>query len=148
MKRRSQRAPFAIVVATVVPTLLSGLVGCADRAQPQTTECYPIDPLLDHPDNNGTQYCGIEAGGLPDPRFGYAETREVFIAVPLDEGPCDRCDTQRLEALLRAKVEEECDLPYELEPLCYAPGREGTNQACWVMGLYYSDCDKVTYPPR
>jgi len=55
--------------------------------------------------------------------------------------PCDPCDLERFDGLLRDKIEEECDLPYEFVRGCYVPSEETSNGRCWVAGLYFSNCD-------
>ncbi|MEM7156227.1 MAG: hypothetical protein AAF799_25465 [Myxococcota bacterium] len=118
---------------------------CTTRNAPEDDDdrvCYVVDPSLGHdPADINRPYCGWAVGGLPEPPEGFESTRKVFVAFDVDQGePCDPCDPEHFDALLREKVEEECNGDYELVRGCYVPTEESTNGHCWVAGLYYSNC--------
>lgn len=133
---------YSLIVAAVVATGGSlFLCACSDR--PSEESCYPRDSAPDSdPSDPFPPYCRWPSGELPEPPDGFEFTRKVFVAFePTEDAPCDPCDLERFDAMLRAKIEEECNTPYELVRGCYAPSEETSNGSCWVEGLYYSNCD-------
>lgn len=108
--------------------------GCGPDSDAQ---CYIRDPGLDWEGDplSGPHYCGEFR--LPDPPEGYARVNQVFVAFePTEDQPCDPCDVERFDELLRAEIERQCPgQPYSnLERGCYIPPEK--NDFCWVVGTY------------
>lgn len=108
--------------------------------------CVEIDPSRDFTGSpSRREICGWELGLPPGPAAGYAKAHRVSVAFPVtDDAPCDPCDMERFEDLLRAEVETKCGgLDYEdLEVGCFIPPDEDSD-LCWVIGSYSSSYDHV-----
>ncbi len=115
--------------------VVGALLSCSDRAT--RGECYqPFTPT------DGTTFCEWGPGELPDPPEPSLSTHQVSLAfAPTQDMPCDPCDVEAFDALLRAEIETVCDQPYELMRGCYIRPEETTNGSCWVAGVYFSDCN-------
>jgi hypothetical protein len=134
-------------------------VACND---PGTREdgCYAKHVSLDqltpdtHPDvlllhATGCEWAEIDANhpfGLPlppPPDDRYGQMWGVVAAFEVtDNDPCDPCDVERLDALLRARIDETCGMPYDhFTRGCYATPEETNTNYCSVAAIYASDCN-------
>lgn len=105
--------------------------------------CYERDPSLDYDGDPAfrPQSCGWDAT-LPDPPDGYARTNKIWATfTPSEDAPCDPCDVERLDQLLRDKIEERCPgQKYTgLARACYAAPEESGNEYCSVAGTYFAN---------
>ena len=122
---------------------LVSAIGCGDDADPN---CYPLDPMLEFTAPS-IPLCEYRSSEIPPPPAGYANRYRVGAAfTPTDENPCDPCDREHFDALLKAQIQQdlvsECDEPYaDFEGLCYSPPSE-TQDYCSVLGMYASNCEQ------
>lgn len=106
-------------------------------------QCYRRDSALDWEGSPTSRpYCDWQQGELPMPPPEFARTNKVFVAFDAtDEHPCDPCDVEGFDELLRAEIERQCPgEPYsDLTRGCYIPENESTNGQCWVEGIYFAN---------
>jgi hypothetical protein len=131
--------------------LMSALLvaaGCSDDGQ--EANCYPLDPMLDY-EWPSLPLCDYHASEIPEPPPGYAHRYRVgVIFVPTEENPCEPCDRDHFDALLKSQIKEdlvaECDEPFaDFQGLCYAPPSDpesATEKFCRVFGMYASNCEQ------
>lgn len=125
--------------------VVAGPGSCADEPSVEGGgECYPLDPMLPI-DPPSFPHCGWPAGQLPEPPSGFARTNRVGVEFTAsDDAPCDPCDTERFDGLLKERIAMECDQPYTaFERGCYRPpdgSDSGPGQRCVVLGIYASNC--------
>jgi hypothetical protein len=121
-------------------------------------ECYEQLPRPPEPDSGTPEeivklpYCSWTVSTLPDPPEGYAFTHRVSAHfVPSEDDPCDPCDVDRLDALLRAAIEDKtsqdtpsCARMEPSEPMrgCVHPPDE-TSAECRVLGVFFSNYNDV-----
>ena len=122
---------------------LSGVLlgmSCSDRRTQQ--QCYARDASLDYTGNLAFKpFCDWD-DGLPEPPQGTEYTWKVTACFePTDDKPCDPCDVERFDALLKAKIEERCDQPWDgFTRGCYVPPEEQTEGYCCAHAIYFSNC--------
>lgn len=130
--------------------LATGTALATSCRPPVEDECYETLP---RPEIDPTQdpttlpYCSWTVSTLPDPPEGYAFTYRVSASfVPSEDEPCDPCDVERLDALLRAAIEEKtsqdapsCARMQPSEPVraCVHPPDESSDE-CVVAGVFFS----------
>lgn len=119
-------------------------LACADDDAPSDdAACYPVDPELPIVPPI-VPHCEWRPGEFPEPPEGYAQTHPVSVSfVPTDDQPCDPCNVELFDMLLKAEIERECNAPYAaFERGCYVPpdGTAGAGTLCQVRGIYASDC--------
>jgi hypothetical protein len=102
--------------------------------------CYELDPMLEYTPPF-IPHCEWRPGELPEPASGYDNAWPITVTfVPTEDEPCDPCDTERLDARLKAKIEEVCDQPYGgFTRACYEPP-DASDDRCTIRAVYSSDC--------
>lgn len=105
--------------------------------------CYALDPELPIIPPS-VPHCNWQPGEFPAPPKGYAKTNRVSVEfLPSDDEPCDPCNVELFDALLKTEIERECNEPYTAFVRgCFLPpdGTAGLGKLCQVRGLYASDC--------
>jgi len=118
-------------------------IGCQPSVEEQ---CLLLDPSRDFQGPPAQrEICGWMPGILPEPAQGYAKTHLISVGFTTTEDePCDSCDLERFEELLREEVERRCgSLDYtDLTLGCYIPPDENSD-SCWITGYYSSNYDNV-----
>jgi len=141
-------------IATITVGLLaccSGLLAGASCNRNIHQQCYEeVEYVAPEP---GTlppdfPYCTQTLGFGPEPPDGYGFTHHVDMGfVPSEDEPCDPCDVDRLDGLLRAAIQdrlsqgsESCARIAPSDPvgMCvYQP--DATSDQCRVLGVFYSN---------
>lgn len=141
MSRQAHSGRLLRLTAFLV--LQAALHACADDATGAEEACYPVDPELPIVPPS-VPHCDWQIGELPAPPDGYEKTNRVSVSfAPTDDQPCDPCNVELFDMLLKAEIERECDAPYAaFERGCYVPpdGTPGAGTLCQVRGIYASDC--------
>lgn len=136
---RSHLKQAILIVATMSA---SSVAGCSDDETNQ--RCYPLDPMLEYTPPF-IPLCEWPAGELPEPPPEYEYTNRVTaVFEPTDDQPCDPCDLELFDALLKKEIQKDCDQPYaNFQRACYSPPDGtgmGSGRWCSVYGTYASDC--------
>jgi hypothetical protein len=137
-------------VAIAAGLAAAALLGTSCHRQVET-QCYDVLP---RPEVDPTQlppdlpFCDVTVSTVPDPPDGYGFTHRVGAGfVPTDDDPCDPCDLERFEELLRAAIQDRTSQdspscartdPSEPVGLCVHEPDE-TSDECRVLGVFYSN---------
>lgn len=118
-------------------------------------ECYeslPRPTIEPTQDPTTLPYCSWTLGTLPAPPEGYGFTHGVSASfIPTEDEPCDPCDVERLDQMLRTAIEEKTSQgspscaridPSEPVRACVHPPDETSDQ-CVVAGIFFSNHSNI-----
>lgn len=99
-------------------------------------------------------YCAVTYSTVQDPPDGYGFTHLVATAfLPTEDQPCDPCNVEHLDQLLRAAIEQRMSQGSpscaRMEPgdpvgLCvHPPDETSESDQCRVRGVYFSNYHDV-----
>lgn len=147
----ARRPPLlAVLLGLALAVVLAG--SCGPQSEDECYESLPRPQIDATQDPTALPYCVWTSSTLPDPPEGYAFTHRVSASfVPSENEPCDPCDVERLDALLRAAIDEQtsqgspsCARVQPSEPMraCVHPPDERSDE-CTVMGVFFSNYHDV-----
>lgn len=132
-----------------------GTLSGANCRRQVTEECYAeleymgLDPEIAAVD---LPYCSYTFSTVPNPPEGNGFTHRVgYGFVPSADTPCDPCDIDRLDSLLRSTIEARMSQgspscarmePSEPVGLCVHQPNENSEE-CRVLGIFYSNFHDV-----
>ena len=147
--------PFARTITVSLLGCFTGLLTGSSCNRKVEQQC--LDELEYSEPEPGTlapniPYCGQILGIGPEPPDGYGFTHRVGVGfVPSEDEPCDPCDVERFDELLRAAITERTSQgspscarmdPSDPVGMCIHQPDE-TSDTCRVLGVYFSNYGDV-----